>query len=253
MKKLSVLLIVVFILNICIIGSVFAANVCKISASFSPSNPNPGNELKISISASDITEGITAVSFTLDYDSQIFDFTGVEKADGWTISQTENLFSMITDDYNATSKSGKIGVIKLKVKEGASLGNTSIKLTSIKVAKEDASIISIGEINQNITIEKVSTKPSENTTNTNTNTTNNTKNTNNTANSESVNTNTNSAKSNTSTNNEKNNNNVETKKAESKNSNLPYTGYAIKGIGLLLVVIIFSIFSYKKYFKYKNI
>ena len=54
-------------------------------------------------------------------------------------------------------------------------------------------------------------------------------------------------------NNENNNNNVETKKAESKNSDLPYTGYAVKGIGILLAVIIFSIFSCKKYFKYKNI
>ena len=46
---------------------------------------------------------------------------------------------------------------------------------------------------------------------------------------------------------------LETKKAESKNSDLPYTGYAVKGIGILLAVIIFSIFSCKKYFKYKNI
>ena len=138
MKKFSTLLIIILLLNILLAGTVFADNICKISAGFNPSNPNPGQELKITISAKDITEGIAAVSFTLDYDSSVFDFTGVEKCDGWTVSQTESLFTIITDDYNATTKAGDIGVIKLKLKDNAKIGNTLIKLTSIETAKEDA-------------------------------------------------------------------------------------------------------------------
>ena len=45
MKKISVLIIVLFMINIFMIGNVFAANVCKISANFNPSNPYQGNEV----------------------------------------------------------------------------------------------------------------------------------------------------------------------------------------------------------------
>lgn len=268
MRRLSVLIIIALLLNILIGGTVFANNICQISASFNPSNPIQGQELEITISAKDITEGISVVSFTLDYDSSVFEFTGVEKNDGWTISQTESLITIITDDYNATTKAGNIGKIKLKVNDNATLGNTLIKLTSIEVVKEDATIVSIGEVSQDITIKQDIITPSEDTNTTNitgeTNTTNTTEETNTTNTTEETNitntteetnsTNTIEVTNMTNTTNIRNNNaTVETKNTESKNSNLPYTGNAIKGMGILLLIITFSIISYKKYFKYKNI
>ena len=251
MKRLSVLLVIVFLLNFLIVGNVFADNICKISANFTPSNPNPGKEIKITVSAKDITEGISAVSFTLDYDSSIFEFTGVEKMGGWTISQTESSYSMITDDYNATTKSGDIGVIKLKVKDDAKAGNTSIKLTSIEVAKDDASIISIDDISQNITIEEVNIEPSKETkTTSQENTVDSTKNT-----KQNTTKTTNTVSKNDTKQNQKSVNSKETKNTKSKNMVLPNTGNIIKGVSIaiiLLLVTVFSVFSYRKYFKYKN-
>ena len=264
MRKVSVLLVILLLFNLLVVGNVLADNICTISAGFNPSNLNPGKELKITISAKDITEGISAVSFTLDYDSSVFDFAGVEKKDGWTISQTETLYSIITDDYNATTTAGDIGVIKLKVKDDAKIGTTPVKLTTIEVAKEDASLISIGEISQNITIEKANTS-SNNNSNNNSNITNTTNTTNNT---QPVNT-TNTTKSTNNTNKNTTNtvsensnkkstntiNNENTNTAKSKNVVLPNTGNVAKGIGVvgILLVAIFLIISLTKFFKYKNI
>ena len=260
MRKVSVLLVIFLLINLLVVGNVLADNICTISAGFNPSNLNPGKELKITISAKDITEGISAVSFTLDYDSSVFDFAGVEKKDGWTISQTETLYSIITADYNATTTAGDIGVIKLKVKDDAKIGTTPVKLTTIEVAKEDASLISIGEISQNITIEKANTSSNNNSNITNTtNTTNNTQPVNTTNTTKSTNntnkntTNTVSENSNKKSTNTINNENTNT--AKSKNVVLPNTGNVAKGIGVvgILLVAIFSIISLTKFFKYKNI
>lgn len=270
MKKISVLIIVLFMLNIFMIGNVFAANVCKISANFNPSNPYQGNEVTIKISASEITEDIAAVGFTLNYDSDVFEFSGTEKADGWTIIPIEGIqFTIHTDSYEATRNAGTIGTIKLKVKNNAKLGNTLIKISGIEVAKDDSSTIKIGDLEQNILIQKeesnntntnidASTNTSANTdtnTNTNTNTKTNTDtNTNtkadtNTNTSSKENVSTSTEKKNTTTNNEKANT-----KAENKKTVLPYTGKAHLFIGSVLVIAsIFVIISFKKYLKYKNV
>ena len=254
MRKVSVLLVIFLLFNLLVVGNVLADNICTISAGFNPSNLNPGKELKITISAKDITEGISAVSFTLDYDSSVFDFAGVEKKDGWTISQTETLYSIITDDYNATTTAGDIGVIKLKVKDDAKIGTTPVKLTTIEVAKEDASLISIGEISQNITIEKANTSSNNNSNNNSnitntTNTTNNTQPVNTTNTTQPTNT---TNKNTTNTVNENSNkkstntiNNENTNTAQSKNVVLPNTGNVAKGISVvgILLVVVFSIIS----------
>lgn len=258
MKKISVLIIVLFMINIFMIGNVFAANVCKISANFNPSNPYQGNEVTIKISASEITEDIAAVGFTLNYDSNVFEFSGTEKADGWTIIPIEGIqFTIHTDSYEATRNAGTIGTIKLKVKNNAKLGNTLIKISGIEVAKDDSSTIKIGDLEQNILIQKEESNNTNTNTNDNTNTNTNTiDNTNTNANtntstniSSKENVSTSTEKKNTTTNNEKANT-----KAENKKTVLPYTGKAHLFIGSVLVIAsIFVIISFKKYLKYKNV
>lgn len=284
MKKISVLLIVVFILNIFVVGNAFATNVCKISASFNPNNPYLGKEVSIKISVSEITEEISVVGFTLNYDSNIFEYSGIEKADGWSIIPIEGIrFNIHTDSYEGTKTAGAIGTIKLKVKDNANLGNTLIKISDIEVAKDDASTIEIGDLEQNISIQKeetnntsTDTNTSTNTntdTNTNTNTSTNTNidtntstntstNTNietNTSTNTNTNINTNTAiKENANTDTEKNiittsDESINTKE-ENKNINLPYTGNAPMFIGgILIISSIFSIIAYKKYLKYRKV
>lgn len=288
MRKISVLIIAVFILNLFIGGNVFAANVCKISASFNPSNPYQGNEVTISLSVSEITEGIAAVGFSLDYDSDVFEFSGTEKADGWSIIPVEGIqFTIHTDSYEATSDAGTIGTIKLKVKDNARLGNALIKLSNIEVAKDDSSTIAIDDLEQNILIQKEESNNTNTDTNDNTNAIDNTNtvdntidntvdntidNTNTNANDNTnintdagINANTNSnANANTSnientgisTENDDTNTNTEkaSTKVENKNSVLPYTGKSHLFIGgVLVIAFIFVIISYKKYLKYKNV
>lgn len=270
MKKISVLLIVIFILNIFVVGNAFATNVCKISASFNPNNPYLGKEVSIKISASEITEEISVVGFTLNYDSNIFEYSGIEKADGWSIIPIEGIrFNIHTDSYEGTKTAGAIGTIKLKVKDNANLGNTLIKISDIEVAKDDASTIEIGDLEQNISIQKeetnntsTDTNTSTNTntdTNTNTNTSTNTNIDTNTSTNTNTNINTNTAiKENANTDTEKNiittsDESINTKE-ENKNINLPYTGNAPMFIGGILILLsIFSIIAYKKYLKYRKV
>ena len=266
MRKISVLIIAVFILNLFIGGNVFAANVCKFSASFNPSNPYQGNEVTISLSVSEITEGIAAVGFSLDYDSDVFEFSGTEKADGWSIIPVEGIqFTIHTDSYEATSDAGTIGTIKLKVKDNARLGNALIKLSNIEVAKDDSSTIAIDDLEQNILIQKEESNNTNTDTNDNTNAIDNT----NINTDAGINANTNSnsnanANANTSnientgisTENDDTNTNTEkaSTKVENKNSVLPYTGKSHLFIGgVLVIAFIFVIISYKKYLKYKNV
>ena len=276
MRKISVLIIAVFILNLFIGGNVFAANVCKISASFNPSNPYQGNEVTISLSVSEITEGIAAVGFSLDYDSDVFEFSGTEKADGWSIIPVEGIqFTIHTDSYEATSNAGTIGTIKLKVKDNARLGNALIKLSNIEVAKDDSSTIAIDDLEQNILIQKEESNNTNTDTNDNTNTIDNTNTVDNTNTIDNTNTNTDAGingntnsnantNSNTSnientgisTENDDTNTNTEkvNTKVENKNSVLPYTGKSNLFIGgVLVIAFIFVIISYKKYLKYKNV
>lgn len=154
--KNNVLKILAFMIIglICIsaLNTSYAASVCTIKGFFSPSNPKQGQEVTVEISADQINEAIAGVGFTLEYDTELFDYISEEVAEEWDLTKTDSLFTILTKNNEATTKTGKIIAIKLRVKENASISTTPIKISHIEVTTDAADTVNIEDITQEINI-----------------------------------------------------------------------------------------------------
>ena len=114
-KRIISIFIFIFMLSCCSIYKVNATTSCTLDASLSSGSAKPEDEIQLTVSVNKFNDGIAGVGFTLDFDSSILEITGVEKVSDWTITQTEDSFTVITDNYESTTKEGKIGIIKLRI------------------------------------------------------------------------------------------------------------------------------------------
>lgn len=149
MKKnvLKILIIgCIMIFAMAILNCSYAAddNVVTMHSSFYPSNPKQGGEITIEISSTVLKEGITGVGFNLEYDSEKIEFVSITAESGWKADDpVESLFTIFTSDSEATTTTGKIATIKLKVKESAAVSETQINIKNMEVTTDDAKIIPI--------------------------------------------------------------------------------------------------------------
>ena len=145
-------IVIICLFSVSLLNNSYATSVCTIKGFFSPSNPQPGQEVTIDVSASQINEGIAGVQFTLDYEAEKFELISATPTSEWDLTQTESLIVLMTKTSEVTTNTGTLATIKLKVKDDASLSTTSIKLTNIAVTTDDSDLVTIGEISQDITI-----------------------------------------------------------------------------------------------------
>ena len=163
-KLLACLVIICVIINVFAISSVNAeTTVATIGASFSKVTLNPGDELSIVISASQINEAIAGMSFTLTYDDTLFDYVGDTAGSIWTSSKLENSYTILTKTYEGTTQTGEIITITLRAKSTITTESTdTITISAIELSKDDASTVPMdGELTKDITI-KVSSSESGN-------------------------------------------------------------------------------------------
>ena len=170
LKVFAIMIICLFSMSL--LSSCYAASVCTIKFVTSPSNPQPGQRVTIEVSATEINEAIAGVGFTLEYDADIFEVVNATATEAWEITQTESLFTLLTKNYEATTTTGKLATIVLKVKDDASLGTTDITFANIEATTDDADVVTIGSQTQEITItssegQEVNPPSEENTTPTN--------------------------------------------------------------------------------------
>lgn len=154
-RKISIILIVVFILvSSCFFTKVYAKrdNICTIDASLSNDNPKSGEEFELSILATQINEAIAGVGFSLNYDESVLEFVKITNVQGWTISKTENFFTILTTNFEAVTKTGKIGGIIFKAKNNIEATTTNITLTAIQIIENDASSVDLSDITKSLTI-----------------------------------------------------------------------------------------------------
>ena len=218
-KKIeTILLMIIFIINICFISKVYAVDLCTLNASFNEETTNPGKDIVLTLSTTSINGGVSGINVTLEYDESILELTGFEKVDGWTVMQTENSFTLVTDSSEETTTVGNIGKIKLKVKENVEETKTNIKLTSVQATKDGSSVEDLGDISKELNIVKPTNNTDiddENNTDTNTDTDDENNNDTNTDTDDENNNNTN-----TDTDNENNNNtNTDTDKENNNGTN----------------------------------
>lgn len=151
-KSLKLLLIVFITFFICNIPKtkLYANNVCQIQADLSSTYAKPGTEIEMSISISNINEAIAGVEFSLDYDSSILEVVKLNNTNNWTITQTENFFTIFTKDYEATTQAEKMASIIFKVKNHEQVNATAVTLSSIQITKDDASVVNLEEIKKEL-------------------------------------------------------------------------------------------------------
>ena len=275
LKILTILIISV--LAIGVLNNSYAVSVCTIKGNFSPNNPNPGQEVTIDISATEINEAIAGVGFTLEYDTEKFDIITVTDTDSWEIDRSENSFTLVTKNREAITNTGKIATVKLKVKDNAPISESTIKLTSIEVATDDGDLVSIGDISEiiNITAKEEQqenqhsggndTKPEENNP-TDVDSERENENTNNNNNDNQNEQQTQKPTTSTDVDSNKivvvngNKNSGSSTKAESSskdssitNKSLPKTGITTICIGAIVIALIGMVASFMAYRKYKNI
>ena len=162
-KKILSLFIIIFVVLNCIVSSsVYAEkSICTVKADLSLSNPKPGQEFNIVISAKDITEKIAGLSFLLDYDSTVFEVLNQKDENGWKSEVIEGSYTITTSNYEGTLVEGTIITIPIKVKDSAVEAQKEILIKNIKVADEDAAVVPVGDIKFTISIGKTSEEPKQ--------------------------------------------------------------------------------------------
>ncbi len=159
-RKISVILIMIIMTVSVLCGNMFINKVyadesdavCKLHFSVAPSNPDRGDDILIKLSSTEIKKGIASVSFTLDFNADVFSISSATAATGWTLTKTENTLFLTTSDNEATTQTGDIASVILKVLDTAPYGNTILTFKSIQAADGDANSVDFTELNQTITI-----------------------------------------------------------------------------------------------------
>ena len=130
-------IICIMIITILLLATnVFAANDSfKTSLSTSSSTVKRGEEVTITISLKDISiesgeKGIGAYSANIEFDSSVLEFSKATGTDNWEAPfYQDKMIVGNTNNGQVVKTNQNIGSITFKVKENATLGETTIKLT----------------------------------------------------------------------------------------------------------------------------
>lgn len=145
-----------------------ASDSYKVSLSADHSQVHIGDELTLTVSLSDIAiesgeKGIGAYGCNIEFDSSIFEYTSTEGTEKWDdpFYESKKIIGT-TNDGKVVNTAQDIGTITLKVKENATLGDTTIKLTNFS-ASNAVSEIETGDTSVKVTIqEKTNSNDDEN-------------------------------------------------------------------------------------------
>ena len=281
--KLFAILIISVLITMNLSNSVYAADeliACRVDFGktypITPSNPLPGQEITIQPVIKDITYPIAMVSFIIEYDSTKIEYVSKEGTDDWNLDLDGTTFMATTKTKEATTKTGKLGTIKLKIKDDAIKSDTPLKFTKVSAVGDDYNPITIEDISIIINIsseEDQNVNPSADTNNEEQDNNNNNNENNNNENNNNANSNNNNNEQQTqkpSTSNDVDNSKIVVingntntgsstkpestgKDTSTTNKSLPKTGINTICISAIIVVLIEMVASFMAYRKYKNI
>lgn len=151
--KLFAILIISVLISMNLSNSVYAADesiACRVDFGktypITPSNPLPGQEITIQPVIKDITYPIAMVSFIIEYDSTKIEYVSKEGTDDWNLDLDGTTFIATTKTEESTTKTGKLGTIKFKVKDDATKSDTALKFTKVSAVGDDYNPITIEDI-----------------------------------------------------------------------------------------------------------
>ena len=142
MKKHLKILFTIIILLLILLPTQVQADSFQFNATANKSNVQPGETVTITLNVSDINAGelgINTLEAYLEYDSTIFEEvtqSDIQSLNNWAITYNEEeteykgkMLAVILQD--GVTENQDIGTITLKVKNGVSYTNTTIKLKNI--------------------------------------------------------------------------------------------------------------------------
>ena len=157
--KLFPILIISVLISMNLSNSVYAVDesiACRVDFGktypITPSNPLPGQEITIQPVIKDITYPIAMVSFVIEYDSTKIEYVSKEGTDDWDLDLDGTTFIATTKTKESTTKTGKLGTIKLKVKDDATKSDTDLKFIKVSVVGDNYNPITIEDISIMINI-----------------------------------------------------------------------------------------------------
>ena len=155
MKRIISLIIIISIVYLSL--AVYAASgTMRLTAN--QTTFKAGDEITFTFSINDMsqTQGINAISGTIDYDTSVFEplkadtsdetvvASGViENQDGWSVSVNpkENIFA----GTHSKATTGAVFTFKLKVKSNISVDSTTVTIKDIKVADINSNRVTVAE------------------------------------------------------------------------------------------------------------
>lgn len=165
--------IIISLICISLLNYSYAGSPCTPFASLKPSNPQPGDEITIDFSFTNIHDPVTSISFYLKYEHEKFEYVDAIATDFWNISVIEDNFFISSKNNEATTTTGKFATIKLKVKDNAVASTETIEWKDIDVGFDDRSSYKFEkeyEKDWTVTIQQKNGTQNENTSGGNTNT-----------------------------------------------------------------------------------
>ena len=154
-NKVIKIFAVIIISLICssLLNRSYAGDACRVGVNYKPNNPQPGDEIEIDVSFTYIHDPVCGISFSLEYDSDKFEYVGATATSFWDISLTGTTFFVTSKNSEATTTTGKIATIKLKVLDNATGSTNTIKWTNIEVATDDGLSVDLGDLDGEVTIQ----------------------------------------------------------------------------------------------------
>ncbi len=145
-KAISIILTLIMLL---FTTNVYAANDSfKTALSVNNSSVKRGENVTITISLNDISiesgeKGIGAYTASLEFNSSVFEYVKTEGTDKWEapVYQEKRIVGN-TVDGEVVNTNQSIGTITFKVKEDATLGETTVKLTNFSGSNAETDISS---------------------------------------------------------------------------------------------------------------
>lgn len=145
--------IIISLICISLLNNSYAGDACRVGVNYKPNNPQPGDEIEIDVSFTYIHDPVCGISFSLEYDSDKFEYIDATATDFWNISLVEGTFFVESKNNEATTTTGKIATIKLKVKDNATESTNTIKWTNIEVATDDGLSVDLVDLDGEVTIQ----------------------------------------------------------------------------------------------------
>lgn len=162
--------IIISLSCISLLNNSYAGDACRVGVNVEPKNPQPGDEITIDLSLEYIHDPVSEINFCIDYDLEKFEYLGATATDFWDIKLVGETFCVESKNSEATTDTGKVATIRLKVKDNAVASTNTIKVTKIQAATDDGFSVDLEDKEDKITIQQNNDTPNENTSGGNTNT-----------------------------------------------------------------------------------